>query len=619
MAGSRRRYLFIPFLYSAVILGLFALALFGRGFSHGLGEARLTGRYAALPLFGSREVRTVSLSYNGLGLRFSRSAHSRISLRGPDGSVLGTRGLRTVTLSAAGAEITFEGGARLAIISSADGSLSLAAEVTAEGGSAVSASLAVPYTLRGDLQPSQEQASLAWKKRAGLCLLTLPAGSRVDPAARRIVLELRPGAQPAVARLSREAAAGPASAAAPWLAAESGRVSTRDLAQALEKFSQAAWQGWNGPRRSGAGMSWTLTGGAAGFDERIALAMLAESIARGTYLELRPLAGEAIAQALRSPPQPGLTLASTAYVGNLREYTRRRAADSEREIERIGGLLARSDPSFLVTENLLPTVLAHGQFDLVQGIHAFALQQEARELPIPAALGLLECLLDYRELVGKTDTSAARCRALVETRLFPAIRRTDAGLFIASSAQGPAQLLLSVRSGALLLRAGQALDFGTAGAVGRSLLVSSLSLADETGMLPARITLTADKVSAREGELAPEAVYGLLPLGTPLARETPLYGSLGPRSWILSAAPAPRVESTTGSAKITLAFPVGLPHYAVIQGIAGFTQLTLHGIPWRPAPDYAQYSDGYFYDAREQALYLKLTGRVEKEEIVVTY
>jgi hypothetical protein len=441
----------------------------------------------------------------------------------------------------------------------------------------------------------------------------------VDPAAGKIILELRAGGGPAVAHLSRAAAAGPSAAAAPWLAAESGRVSPRDLDLALRRFADAAWAGWNGPRRVGAGMSWKLPGGAAGYDERIALAVLAESISRGAYLELRPRAGEALAQAIGASPRPGLTLASTAYVGNLREYTRRRAADGARETERIGGLLARSDPSLLVTEGLLPTVLAHGQFDLVQDIHAFALQREARELPLPAVLGTLECLLDYRDLVEKTEASAARCRAIVETRLFPSIRRTEGGIFLAAAAQGPAETALSVRCGALLLRAGQALDFEASAAVGRSLLVSALALADDSGMLPARVSFASDRITEREGELAPEAVYALLPLGTPLARETPLYGSLGPRSWILSASPAPRVEAAPGSAKLTLPFTVGLPHYAVIQGIAGFSQLTLHGIPWRPAPDYAQYSDGYFYDAREQALYLKLTGRVENEEILVTY
>lgn len=619
MAGSRRRYLFIPFLYVAVILGLFALALFGRGFSHSLGEARLAGRYAALPLFGTREVRTLSLSYNGLSLRFSRAPRSRIALRDAGGSVVGTRPLRAVVLTATGAEVVFDGGARLAIASSADGSLAIAADVPAAGEAAVFATLAIPYAVRGDIQPSQDPASLAWKKRTGLCVLTLPAGSRVDPAARRVVLELRAGMGSAVARLSRAAAPGASAAAAPWLAAESNRVSAQDLAQALARFSDAAWLGWSGARRIGAGMSWKLPGGNAGYDERIAVAMLAESVARGAYLGLRPLAGEAVAQALRASPPQGLPMASTAYVGNLREYTRRRAADGAREMERLAGLLARSDASLLLTEKLIPTVLAHGQFDLVQALNAFALQREARELPLPAALGLLECLLDYRELVEKTDASAARCRALVETRLFPSIRRTDAGLFLAAAPQGPVELALTVRCGALLLRAGQALDFAAAGAAGRSLLVSSLSLADDSGMLPARISLASDRISAREGELPPEAVYGLLPLGTPLARETPLYASLGPRSWILTASPAASVESSPGAAKITLAFPVGLPHYAVIQGIAGFTQLTLHAVPWRPAPDYPLYSDGYFYDAKEQALYLKLTGKVEKEEILVTY
>jgi hypothetical protein len=48
-------------------------------------------------------------------------------------------------------------------------------------------------------------------------------------------------------------------------------------------------------------------------------------------------------------------------------------------------------------------------------------------------------------------------------------------------------------------------------------------------------------------------------------------------------------------------------------------QLTLHGVAWRPAADYAQYSDGWSYDAAGQLLFVKLTGKTGTEEIAVRY
>ena len=49
------------------------------------------------------------------------------------------------------------------------------------------------------------------------------------------------------------------------------------------------------------------------------------------------------------------------------------------------------------------------------------------------------------------------------------------------------------------------------------------------------------------------------------------------------------------------------------------TQIILHGTAWRPAATYAQYSDGWAYDAAEQLLYVKLTGRSDTEAILVTF
>ena len=56
-----------------------------------------------------------------------------------------------------------------------------------------------------------------------------------------------------------------------------------------------------------------------------------------------------------------------------------------------------------------------------------------------------------------------------------------------------------------------------------------------------------------------------------------------------------------------------------MDGVRSIAQLTLHGTAWRPAADYAQYSDGWTWDTAEQLLFVKLTGEADTEEIVITY
>jgi hypothetical protein len=224
-----------------------------------------------------------------------------------------------------------------------------------------------------------------------------------------------------------------------------------------------------------------------------------------------------------------------------------------------------------------------------------------------------------RALVERTDDAPRLCRNVIESRLLPSVRKTDKGVFLVGQKAGIIDVAQSVRCGALFLRAGMEMDMPLIGAIGRSLLVSSLAMAGDAGVLPARLTLAADRIASQDGSLAPEQIYGELPLDRPLAREVPLYASLGPGAWILTAARPASVENTPKTATISLTFPVGMPHYVVIQGIAPFSQLELHGIPWRPAPDYAQYSDGWMYDGQARTLYLKLTGRIDREEILITY
>ncbi len=610
--SPRSRYRLIPFLYAAVVLGLFALALFGRGFSRPVGEARVSGRYTPLPLLGRTEVRSAALSYNGLGLRFSRGLPLCAQRGDGNGQELA---LRSVLVTPAGADFVFGTDTRLTLAVADDGSLSLAL-APRPGQPAFAATLEVPFRLSAPARQAEGTAGLSWTRRGSTFLLSLPAGSRLQTDTGTLLLALGPSAGQGL-RLARAAqtARGPSLA---WLSGEAERVTAGDLSAALAGFADAAWAAWSGPRLAPGG--WRAPDGTVAFDGRIATALLAESVGRGAYQKLRSLISEAGAAELRAGTAPLARLTFSAYVGGVREYVRRAAAAAPAEAGRVRELLSRSDPSLLEAEGLVVSLLDHGPADLVTGIAAFAAGRDPGELSPAAVLGALETLLDYALHVERSDGTVQACRALVNARLLPAIRRTGSGIFLQTAAQDTVDVRLSLRCGALLARAGSEMDLPLAAAAGRSLLASALSLQGEGAVLPARLALAGDRVASREGALPPEAVYALLPIaGQPLAREVPLASQLAPGSWILTAAQEVSVEKTDGGAKIALRFPVGLPHYAAVKGIGPFTEVRMHGIPWRPAPDYAQYSDGYFYDAPARTLYLKLTGRVETEEIIVTW
>ena len=56
----------------------------------------------------------------------------------------------------------------------------------------------------------------------------------------------------------------------------------------------------------------------------------------------------------------------------------------------------------------------------------------------------------------------------------------------------------------------------------------------------------------------------------------------------------------------------------IIQGIGPFSLLKLHGIPWHSDPIYFKYSDGWTYDAKARTLFMKVTGRSDRETIDIS-
>jgi hypothetical protein len=169
------------------------------------------------------------------------------------------------------------------------------------------------------------------------------------------------------------------------------------------------------------------------------------------------------------------------------------------------------------------------------------------------------------------------------------------------------------------MRAGGIMQSTLASAVGRGLVASALSLADDAGMLPRTLTLASSAHDAgRAGALPPESVYALLPLDRYLPREIPAP-QLGQGVWIWTAARVQSARRTDAQITLVLGYPKGVAHHLVLQGVRPFAQVRLHGIAWRTDPTYFKYSDGWAYDASTRTLYVKLTGKSEREELDIFY
>ncbi len=618
MPKSSRRFSIISFLiYGAVVVLLIYLALFSRGFSETLADIRLSGRYAPFPPFVSKKIQDLTISYKGLDLKFSQARP--LTLFKPDGGIQ-SFALDSFRSHSDGAEILFEGGTTLHL-SPADGAdSSHLLTVALARGLSGTASLVIPFHVKGALKNTAGVPVLSWGGGENGCMLSLSGGSKIDFDSGVIVLETLRGEKQASIRFG----AGGSSLLDPyasWLSREATFASPEAFQSEFLAFARAAYMGWSRTRLSPDGALWRDSSGAYVFREETGQALLAESIFQGTYQRQRALSQEALAGQLRQFPDKPFSLSSSPFTGNLKEYARRLSTRESMEVETLRARLAVSDASFLgKTRGIVPFILDHGPFSLVEDTFSF-LQDLDRTEPggIEADVGAAEALLDYAAFVGNSEAALAQCRRMIERRILPAIKETDKGILLESRSPGRIDVASTIRAAGLLMRAGAALDLPVLGSIGRSLAVSALGLRDDSGFLPAAVGLSLDRVVSRDGALAPEDVYADIAQGRYLPKETPLFKSLGPGCWIWTAAKVDGVEAAQATLRLSLSFPVGLPHYLLIQGVKPFSKIALHETPWRPDPDYSQYGDGYWYDAQSRTLFMKLTGRKEKEEIAIDY
>jgi hypothetical protein len=393
---------------------------------------------------------------------------------------------------------------------------------------------------------------------------------------------------------------------------------------AVARYIDTAYAGWTGARFSSEEAVWKMPDGSMEFSEDIGVGLLAESISRGTWERILPIWTEATARQQDRVPGQKLGLRTSVYAGNVREYVRALQARAKAEVDRAHGLLARSDSSLFRTQGISTLLADHGTPEQLQAARALMTRASATGLDTAAALGLLDGLLEYAQESSTgahiADSDPARAaREVIDRRILPSVHATDAGVFLDGDAPGRSDVRDNIRCGSLLVKAGSMLDYSRAAAVGRGLVVASVSLADEGGFLPGTLTLAAGRVAARAGVVAAESVYDLLPLDRYLPKEIPLRQQLGPGAWIWTSARLVSAASSDEETSLVVAYPAGVAHYMAVQGLRPFAQIRLHSIPWHSDPAYMKYSDGWTYETGSRTLYLKLTGRTAQEEINIRF
>lgn len=595
-------YFTIPVLYVGVILSLFYLQYADReSFTDSVAGYSIRGSARS----GAGNISELTVSGWGLSFQFSQDAP--IALTAPDGGVRETplRGYRRERDSFVllfGNELSL----RFTTLDQGDG-VTIMPEIPEGGPGVVSIRIpAAPQSAEAEIRAGLPAVKL--RRGSETYILSMPAGSRLDPEARYIELA---AANPAGITIENTGSPD-LDLFAYWYGRNDANVSETAYRTAVDSFLRSAYNGWKTGRYNASRGEWRLADGSFGFSEKALIAYLSEAFARGE-------SAAALAEMTRAGTRhtAALLLGSSPFMGDLMRADARQLAADEATARRVRELSAKKDGALFADPEFISYVLERAPAALRAEFFRTAEQLDPEDLEIGAVLGLVRLALSGSGLTAGETKAVQRFTALIEERIVPSLTVSGDALYLGESARliRPA---LSLEAGTLLLTAGEQTSNELYKSVGRHLVVSSLALTDRDGFLPAELTLSGTGEAGKSGLVAPEELYRLVGSSRFMPHRIPLEREFGTGAWIWTNTQM-TIERRTDGFRLLFSFPVGQTHSLVIRGVKPFRELYLYNTKWRGTNLFQNYPYGYYYDQATETLYMKILNRVEREEVLILY
>jgi hypothetical protein len=354
-------------------------------------------------------------------------------------------------------------------------------------------------------------------------------------------------------------------------------------------------------------------------DEDMIIAYEGEALQRGSFRT----ALSAVPRPFLSAP--GRTYASSVYLGGMADAYRGLQAAEGETLTRITEALNGRGPAFFLESHVIEFLAIRGRGDLIDRGIALIRDMDPLSLTLEQIPGLLEVQTElashWPQALGGTnpfETLTARGEFILSENLrrLPPMEHYPIGLVLAVQ-EGRADMEWNLRLGMALEGWGELTDRETWAAIGRSIVLSVLSLEDREGQIVSILNLDEGSPAESPASVSAARFYRLLRLGNYRPRALALNPAF-PGLWAWTASPEIRVVREGQILDIAVNFPAGESHYLLIRGLEPFYRLQFYGMDWRTDPNFERYdSSGWAYYARDRTLALKVKHRAEVEHIRV--
>ncbi|MCL1837394.1 MAG: hypothetical protein FWG46_07605 [Treponema sp.] len=293
------------------------------------------------------------------------------------------------------------------------------------------------------------------------------------------------------------------------------------------------------------------------------------------------------------------------------------SAQQRERAAHITRMLEQKDINVFAESRLIEYLAIRDYGALIDRLAAFARDLDPFSLTLGAGCGVLECFIDmgkWRPRAGNPfEHLTERAGELAAEGLY----RSGDQVFVFT--EGRANTEFNLRLGMALKEWGEKTGESDWAALGRSLALSVLSLCDESGQVPASLTIGPNReFVGGSGTISSAMLYRDIGGSEylPRAASTGLSGV-----WAWTAASSISVTQNERQMDIRVGFPAGETHYLMLRNIRPFPILQIYENNWRRASDFESYYDssGWYYFESEQTLVLKIRHRQNVENIRILY
>jgi hypothetical protein len=382
--------------------------------------------------------------------------------------------------------------------------------------------------------------------------------------------------------------------------------------EAVTQWRDKSYSAWN--RAAGSADSARLLSG-----ETIN-AYLSEALKRGTYRAV----SAALAPVYAPSPADGLSFEASAYTGRLDAALRSLSLSERERYSRLARLFNERSADFLKEFHIVEFLGVRGLNNLLDDAADMLRSFDPAVMTLEQSAGFLEGNFDWARVRPDRDNPYDRFLDQAFHVTGDSLKKNPFTGAVLAFSGDEADTELNLRLGSALSR----LTGETRQALGRSIVLSVLSLADDAGSAP-RIVVQDDNGGFSEkpgaGRLGSARMYRICRTennGEYYARAQSLASNETPTTgmWALTAASNLSAVQMPGTTDITVSFPAGETHYMMIRGLRPFAVLQLYGIDYPSDPQFERYdSSGWVYSPQEQTLLLKMKHRSSSERIRVLY